>query len=87
MTDDRSSLHAALRDHRHVLVAEAGGDDVVHALTNGAEQRERLTEALAADPDMSSRNDATLVAAVVAEDYGFTDVDGRRPRPLTLADV
>ena len=39
------------------------------------------------DPDVPGRNGATLVAAAVAEEYGVTDVDGRRPRPLTLADV
>ncbi|HET9984980.1 MAG TPA: hypothetical protein VFQ38_15380 [Longimicrobiales bacterium] len=25
--------------------------------------------------------------AALAQEYGFTDVDGKRPRPLTLADV
>ena len=47
----------------------------------------RVIASLAADPDVSSRNGATLVAAAVAEEYGVTDVDGRRPRPLTLAEV
>jgi len=47
----------------------------------------RVIAALAADPNVSSRNGATLVAAAVAEEYGVTDVDGRRPRPVTLADV
>jgi dehydrogenase/reductase SDR family member 1 len=47
----------------------------------------RVIAALAADPNVSSRNGATLVAAAVALEYGVTDVDGRRPRPLTLADV
>jgi hypothetical protein len=28
-----------------------------------------------------------LVAAAVARDYGFTDIDGKSPRPLTIADV
>jgi hypothetical protein len=28
-----------------------------------------------------------VVAAALAEQYGFTDIDGRRPRPLTWADV
>jgi hypothetical protein len=27
------------------------------------------------------------VAAALAQEYGFTDIDGRQPRPLTLADV
>jgi len=28
-----------------------------------------------------------LVAAAPALEYGFTDVDGKQPRPLTLEDV
>lgn len=28
-----------------------------------------------------------LVAAALANEYGFTDLDGTTPRPLTLADV
>jgi len=28
-----------------------------------------------------------LVAASLAAGYGFTDIDGKTPRPLTLADV
>jgi NAD(P)-dependent dehydrogenase (short-subunit alcohol dehydrogenase family) len=47
----------------------------------------RVIAALAADPNVSSRTGAVLVAAAVAVEYGVTDVDGRRPRPLTLADV
>jgi dehydrogenase/reductase SDR family member 1 len=30
---------------------------------------------------------SVLVAASLAVEYGFTDIDGRTPRPLTLADV
>ena len=33
------------------------------------------------------RSGSVLVAAALAEEYGFADVDGRQPRPLTLADV
>ena len=47
----------------------------------------RAVAALANDPELSRRNGSVLVAAALAEEYGFTDVDGRRPRPLTLADV
>ena len=28
-----------------------------------------------------------LVAAAIAEEYGFTDIDGKQPRPLTLEDA
>jgi NAD(P)-dependent dehydrogenase (short-subunit alcohol dehydrogenase family) len=44
-------------------------------------------QAVEADPNVANRNGAILIAATVAEEYGITDVDGRRPRPLTLADV
>lgn len=47
----------------------------------------RAVAALAADPDVLRRSGAVLVAAALAKEYGFTDVDGKSPRPLTLADV
>jgi dehydrogenase/reductase SDR family member 1 len=47
----------------------------------------RAVAALAADPDVIRRTGTVLVAAAVAQEYGFTDVDGRQPRPLTLKDV
>jgi NAD(P)-dependent dehydrogenase (short-subunit alcohol dehydrogenase family) len=47
----------------------------------------RAVAALAGDPDVLRRSGSVVVAAALAEEYGFTDVDGRRPRPLTLADV
>ena len=43
--------------------------------------------ALAADPDVMRHTGSVLVAASVAAQYGFTDIDGKSPRPLTLADV
>jgi len=47
----------------------------------------RAVAALASDPLVARRNGSVLVAAALAQEYGFTDVDGRQPRPLTLADV
>jgi dehydrogenase/reductase SDR family protein 1 len=47
----------------------------------------RAVAALAGDPNVSRWTGSVVVAAALAEEYGFTDVDGRRPRPLTLADV
>jgi NAD(P)-dependent dehydrogenase (short-subunit alcohol dehydrogenase family) len=47
----------------------------------------RAVAALAGDPDVLRHTGAALVAASVAMDYGFTDIDGKSPRPLTLADV
>ncbi len=42
----------------------------------------RAVSALAADPHVLGRSGQWLVAAELAEEYGFTDVDGRRPRSL-----
>jgi dehydrogenase/reductase SDR family protein 1 len=47
----------------------------------------RAVAALARDPQVSRRSGSVLVAAALAQEYGFSDVDGRQPRPLTLADV
>src|SRR3954454_1116736 len=45
----------------------------------------RAVAALAADPDVLRHSGKVLVAAAVAEEYGFSDIDGKTPRPLTLA--
>ena len=47
----------------------------------------RAVAALAADPDVLRHTGKVLVAASIAMEYGFTDVDGKSPTPLTLADV
>ncbi len=47
----------------------------------------RAIAALAADPDVMRYTGSVLVAASLAIEYGFTDIDGKAPRPLTLADV
>jgi len=43
--------------------------------------------ALAKDEDVMRHSGKILVAAALAKEYGFTDVDGKQPRPLTLANV
>jgi len=47
----------------------------------------RAIAALAGDQHVSRHSGRVLVAAALAGEYGFTDVDGTQPRPLTLADV
>jgi len=47
----------------------------------------RAVAALAADPDVLRYTGKVLVAAGLALEYGFTDIDGKTPRPLTLTDV
>ena len=47
----------------------------------------RAVAALAADPDVLRYTGKVLVAAGLAKEYGFKDIDGKTPRPLTLTDV
>jgi dehydrogenase/reductase SDR family protein 1 len=47
----------------------------------------RAVAALVADENVVRRSGKVLVAAALAQEYGFIDVDGKSPRPLTLADV
>ncbi|HTM05298.1 MAG TPA: SDR family NAD(P)-dependent oxidoreductase [Vicinamibacterales bacterium] len=47
----------------------------------------RVVAALAADPAVSRFSGRWLVVAALAAEYGITDIDGKQPRPLTLADV
>ena len=47
----------------------------------------RAVAALAGDANVSRWNGSVLIAAGLAAEYGFADVDGSQPRPLTLADV
>jgi NAD(P)-dependent dehydrogenase (short-subunit alcohol dehydrogenase family) len=47
----------------------------------------RAVAALSADPDVSRWAGKVVVAAALAQEYGFTDIDGRQPRPLTIADI
>jgi dehydrogenase/reductase SDR family member 1 len=47
----------------------------------------RAVAALARDPAVMRHTGTVLVAASIAKEYGITDIDGKAPRPLTLADV
>jgi NAD(P)-dependent dehydrogenase (short-subunit alcohol dehydrogenase family) len=47
----------------------------------------RVVAALAAAPDLMRHSGQVLVAAAVAQEYGVVDVDGKRPRPVTLDEV
>jgi NAD(P)-dependent dehydrogenase (short-subunit alcohol dehydrogenase family) len=47
----------------------------------------RAIVALASDADVLRHSGKILVAAALGREYGFTDIDGKAPRPLTLADV
>jgi NAD(P)-dependent dehydrogenase (short-subunit alcohol dehydrogenase family) len=47
----------------------------------------RAIEAIAVDPNIMRKSGTVLVAAAVAKEYGFTDVDEKQPIPLKLTDV
>ena len=47
----------------------------------------RAVAALASDPKLMERTGSVPVAAQLAKDYGFTDIDGKTPRTLTINDV
>jgi NAD(P)-dependent dehydrogenase (short-subunit alcohol dehydrogenase family) len=42
---------------------------------------------LSTDAKVMERSGQVVIAAALAKEYGFTDIDGRQPRPLTIADV
>lgn len=47
----------------------------------------RAVAALAADPQVMKKTGTVAVAASLANEYGFADVDGKSPRPLTLQEA
>ncbi|MFT5451684.1 MAG: dehydrogenase/reductase SDR family protein 1 [Enterobacterales bacterium] len=47
----------------------------------------RAVVALANDADIMDKTGAVLIAAELAQYYGFTDIDGKQPRPLTAEDI
>lgn len=69
----------------HFGVAEANWRDAIAKDPFFAESETpclvgRAVAALAADPHVHAKAGLTLLAADLAEEYGFTDVDGRLPR-------
>ena len=47
----------------------------------------RAVTALATDPDVMQKSGQILVAAAVAKEYGFSDIDGKQPRPITVSEA
>lgn len=47
----------------------------------------RAVAALADDENVMGRTGKVVIAAALAQEYGFADIDGKKPRPLTLSDV
>jgi dehydrogenase/reductase SDR family member 1 len=80
------SLYPGLVRTEAVLAAAAGGwFDLSNS--ESPEFSGRVIAALTRDPRLLDRTGTVVVAAEAAMAYGVIDADGRRPRPLTLADV
>lgn len=47
----------------------------------------RAVAALLADPQRLRHTGSVRVAAALAEEYAFTDIDGKRPHPLSLSEA
>jgi len=47
----------------------------------------RAVAALASDHDIMKRTGTVCVAATLGREYGFSDIDGKQPIPLTIDDV
>jgi NAD(P)-dependent dehydrogenase (short-subunit alcohol dehydrogenase family) len=93
-----ADMAAELKDHGVAVVSLYPGlvrtEKVMKAAPNvdlsNSESPEfvgRAVAALAADPDVLRHTGKVLVAAALGQEYGFTDVDGKTPRPLGLSDV
>jgi dehydrogenase/reductase SDR family member 1 len=77
------SLYPGLVRTESVLLAAQGGWlDLSNS--ESPEFIGRVINALAHDPALMERSGKVLVAAEVAAEFGISDVDGRKPRPLAL---
>jgi hypothetical protein len=56
-------------------------------LYHRANRTRRAVAALAADKKVMKKSGKVLVAAALAIEYGFTDVDGRQPRLLSVEET
>ena len=80
------SLYPGLVRTEAVIAASAGG---AFDLSN-SESPEfigRVIARLHRDADLMARTGRVLVAATIGSEMGVTDIDGRRPKALTLLDA
>jgi NAD(P)-dependent dehydrogenase (short-subunit alcohol dehydrogenase family) len=80
------SLYPGLvRTELVMQAAQAAGFDL--SKSESPEFIGRVVAALANDPGLMDRTGNALVAAAVAAELGVSDIDGRKPAPLTLETV
>jgi dehydrogenase/reductase SDR family member 1 len=94
---DRMTLYMAheLREHNVATVALYPGLVRTESVMKSAEYFDlsnsespqfigRAVAGLMRDPKLMEKTGQILVAASLALEYGFTDIDGKQPKPLTL---
>jgi dehydrogenase/reductase SDR family member 1 len=79
-------LYPGLVRTEAVLEAAAGGAFDLSG-SESAEFLGRVLDALMAEDRLMERSGRVMVAAELARELGVTDVDGRQPIPLSLADI
>jgi dehydrogenase/reductase SDR family protein 1 len=80
------SLYPGLvRTEAVVAAAASGAFDL--AKSESPEFMGRVIAGLFKDPTLMNRSGKAVVAASIAMELGVTDIDGRAPRALTIADV
>jgi dehydrogenase/reductase SDR family protein 1 len=98
--DDRMAACMAyeLREHQVAVVSLYPGLVRTESVMKAAEYFDlsnsespqfigRVIAALANDPELMQKSGQILVAAAIAQEYGIRDIDGKQPRPLTVAEV
>jgi NAD(P)-dependent dehydrogenase (short-subunit alcohol dehydrogenase family) len=80
------SLYPGLVRTEAVMEAAAGGW-LDLANSESPEFIGRVVAALAQNTSVMDYSGKVLIAAALAEAFGIPDLDGKRPKPLTLADV
>lgn len=87
-----------LREHNVAAVSLYPGIVRTESVMKGAEHLDlsnsespqfvgRAIVALANDPAIMEKTGRVLIAAELAQEYSFTDIDGKQPRPLTAQDI
>ena len=78
------SLYPGLVRTEKVMEASAWLD-----LTNSESPRfiGRAVVALGGDENVMGKTGKVVIAGALAQEYGFTDIDGKKPRPLTVSEI
>jgi NAD(P)-dependent dehydrogenase (short-subunit alcohol dehydrogenase family) len=75
-----------MRTERVVTAFKAAGVDGLEKFTESPEYVGRGVAALAADPNVLARTGELLTSAGLAQEYRFTDIDGRLVPPFKMPD-